>query len=124
MDRSGEAGGHRPLLVHGLTEHVEDAAQGGLTHGNTDGRTRIEGLHAAHQTIGAAHGYGPHPVVPQELLHLGGEGNVLPCRVFGLDAQGVKNAWQLAGRELHVENGADHLPDDALGAGGSCSSHM
>jgi hypothetical protein len=124
MDRGGLRGVHRALFVHGLTENVEDPTQGGLTDGYGDGSPGVEGFHAAHQAVGAAHGHGTHPVIAQQLLHFGRQGHVLACGVLRLDAQGVVDLGQLAGREFNVEHRADHLPNDAFGAGGGSSSHV
>jgi len=124
VNRGGGGGAHGALLVHGLAEHVEDAAQGGFTHGYGDRSTGVDSFHAAHQTIGAAHGHSAHPVVTQELLHFSGQSHVLAGRVFARHAEGVIDLGQLAGREFNVDHRADHLPDDAFGAGGSSSSHL
>ena len=125
VNRRGEAAIHRPFLVDGLTQDIEDAAQGAFAHGHRDWRTRVHGHHAAHQAVGAAHRHGADAVVAEQLLHFGGEGDGLAGGILGFDPQGVVNAGQLAGGKLHVQHRADDLLDDALGAGrgGSSSCH-
>ena len=106
------------LLVNGLAEHVEDAAEGGFTNGDGDRSTGVGDFHAAHQAVGAAHGDSADAVVTQQLLHLGRQSDVLASGVLRLDAEGVVDLGQFPGGKFHVQNRADHLADHALGASG------
>ena len=116
VDGSGGRGVDGALLVDGLAQHVEDAAEGAFTHGHGDRCTGVNGFHAAHQTVGATHGNGTNPVITQKLLNLSGQGDVVTCGVFPLDAQGVIDLGQFPGGKFHVQNRADHLTDHTLGA--------
>ena len=58
------------LLIHGLAGHVEHATHHSLTHGHTDWFPLVYEFHAPLETLGGAHGHGPHPVVTQMLLYL------------------------------------------------------
>ena len=95
---------------------VEDAAEGAFTHGHGDRCTGVNGFHAAHQTVGATHGNGTNPVITQKLLNLSGQGDVVTCGIFPLEAQGVIDLGQFPGGKFHVQNRADHLTDHTLGA--------
>ncbi len=106
------------LLVNRLTENVEDAAESGFSDGHGDRGAGVDGFHAAHQTVGAAHGNGADAVIAQQLLNLGGQSDVLTGGVLRLDAQSVVDLRQFPGWEFHVQNRANHLANHALGAGG------
>ena len=77
MDGGGSGCADRALFVYGFAKHIKNAPQGGLAHWNADRGARINGIHAAHKPIGGAHGHRAYPVVPEQLLNLGGQGNIL-----------------------------------------------
>ena len=56
------------VVVNRLAEDVEDASEGRLADGNHDRGARIVRLHAAHQTVGGAHGDASRDAVA-EMLH-------------------------------------------------------
>ena len=116
VDGSGGCGVDGALLVDGLTQHVEDAAEGAFAHGHGNRCTGVDGFHAAHQTVGATHGNGTNPVITQKLLNLSGQGDVIACGVFPDNAQSVIDLGQFPGGKFHVQNRADHLTDHTLGA--------
>jgi hypothetical protein len=95
---------HRPLLIDGPAKHVHDATQGGLTHGDADGRSGVRDLGTAAQPVGGAHGDGAHDAVTKLLLDFEGQ-------IDRLDLQGVIDLGHLTPRELDVHHGADDLHD-------------
>ena len=73
VDRSGHGGGYWTLLIHRLAEHVEDAAEGGLSHGYANWGARINSFHATYQAVGGAHGHSTDSVIAQQLLDFSGK---------------------------------------------------
>ena len=55
-------------------------------------------------------------MITKQLLNFSGKGDVITCRVFPLDAQGVIDLGQFPGGKFNVQNRADHLTDHTLGA--------
>src|SRR5215470_17068426 len=74
----------------------------------------------AGQAVGRLHGDGPDHVVADVLLHLEGERSLLAAEGH-VHVQGVVDAGDLLGRELHVDDGTDHL-DYSAGAGAGASA--
>jgi hypothetical protein len=78
-------------------------------------------LHAAAHPVRAAHRHRAHLVLPDMLLHLGGEPHRKAAAAV-LELQGVVDLGQVLRLELHVEHRADdlHHPAHVLrgGAGG------
>ena len=113
MDRVVSLGVDRTLVVDRFADHVEDASQGGGTHGHRDGLARIRGVHAAAQTVGAGHGHRAHPVVAQVLLHFEHDAIAAPAargeRAGCLHLNRVIYLRQLVGRELDVHYWACYL---------------
>lgn len=71
----------------------------------------VDGL-ATHQALGAVHGDGAHGVVAQVLRDLEHE-----ARRVALHLEGVEDGGQAAGRERHVDHGANDALDLATGRG-------
>ena len=105
--------GRGGLVVHGLTQQVEHAAQTLVAHGHFDGFAGIHGFGAAHQTIGAVHCNAANHVIAGVLCHLDHQ---LFAVVVDLD--GVEQLRQLAILKLDVQHRADdleHLADMFFG---------
>ena len=105
--------GRGGLVVHGLAQQVEHAAQTLVAHGHFDGFAGIHGFGAAHQTIGAVHCNAAHHVIAGVLCHLDHQ---LFAVVVDLD--GVEQLRQLAILKLDVQHRADdleHLADMFFG---------
>src|SRR5829696_3676992 len=106
-------------IIDRLTQHVEDATQRNVAHRRGDGRPGVPDLHPPDHTVGAAHGNCPHLILPDVLLHFGGDldrhGAV---RIEQLD--GVVDLGEVFRLELDVEHRADDLHDlsDILPGGG------
>jgi hypothetical protein len=58
------------LLVHGLTDDVQNAAQGAGAHGHHDRSAGVLDLLATHKTLGSLHTNGTHGVLTQVLGNL------------------------------------------------------
>ena len=104
--------GHRRAAVHRLAQHVEDPAQRRLAHRHGDRPAGVGHLHAAGHAVGGAHRHRAHLVLPDVLLHLGGE----PDRDGAagvLELERVVDLGQVLGLELDVEHRADDLDDAA-----------
>eukprot|EP00123_Amoebidium_parasiticum_P007880 comp18430_c0_seq1/m.19678 comp18430_c0_seq1/g.19678 ORF comp18430_c0_seq1/g.19678 comp18430_c0_seq1/m.19678 type:complete len:536 (+) comp18430_c0_seq1:33-1640(+) len=112
VDGQGHLGLNGAALVDGLTDDVDDAPKGGLTHGDADGRASILDLLAAYETLRTVHGNGAHGVLTQVLGDLEHE-----ALAILLQLESRQNGRQLA-IELHVHDGTDHS-HHAAGAGGS-----
>ena len=96
------------LVVHRLSQQVEDAAQGAAAHGDGDGAAGIHGLHPTHQTVGAGPGDAAGHVVAHMLGHLQGDG-----LLSVLHRDGVEQLGQLAVGELDVQHRANDLDHGA-----------
>ncbi len=107
MDRPAFLGVHRPLLVYGLTHHVDDPAQHRVTDGRRDGATGIDDLHAADDAVGDIHRYGADLAPPQVLLDLADDVD----RRFAVTLYPYRGVYlrQLLGLELDVDDRSDDL---------------
>ena len=90
----------RTLLVNGLAEEVEHAAENRLTDRDRHRRSGVEDRHAADEAVGRAQRYGAHPVAAE----------VLPV-LSRLHDQRVVDVGELTLRELGIQGRADHLDD-------------
>ena len=63
-------GGDGSPLVNGITDHVDDAAEGLWTHGDHDGRAGVVDHLSTDQTLGTVHGDGAYSVLSQMLGNL------------------------------------------------------
>ena len=98
----------RFTFIHGLTDHVQDPAQSGTAHGNSDWTGGVGHLLAAHQTFSRVHSDGTNCTLAQVL------GNFEHQRLAAIVCcQSVQNLRQIA-IKLNVNNGADHLSDFAF----------
>merc|ERR1719474_1855641 len=88
-------------LVDRVSDHVDDAAKGLLTHGDGDGKTLILDNVASDETLGTVHGNGPDGVLSKVLGDLKNELG-LPAD----DSEGVEDLRE-AIVELDVHNGTD-----------------
>ena len=57
-------------VVERLAKSVEQPAERGVAHGNGDGVAGVNGVNAAHQSLGRAEPEAAHPVVADVLLDL------------------------------------------------------
>lgn len=80
------------LLVDGLADHVEDAAQGAGAHGHGDGLPVVLHLLPAHQTLRGVHGNRAHHALPDVLRHLQHQARLA---LLHLHLQRVQHAGQL-----------------------------
>merc|ERR1719325_280368 len=88
-------------LVDRVSDHVDDAAKGLLTHGDGDGKTLILDNIASDETLSTVHGNGPDGVLSKVLGDLQDELG-LPAD----DSEGVEDLRE-AIVELDVHNGTD-----------------
>ena len=96
----------RAALVNRLSEHIEDAAQSGLAHGDRDRTAGVNDVGAARQAVGGIEGHRTHLVVAEELLHLSYE-----CGAVGTgDLKGVVDARKVVA-EADVKHDALDLED-------------
>ena len=109
MDRPALRGLDGPRLVHGLADHVHDAAKRLFADRHGDRLAGVDHFLAAHQAFGGVHGDGAHGVLAEMLSHLEHEARAM---IVGL--QRVQDLRQVT-IELHVDDGAGHLADMALG---------
>ena len=65
-------------LVNGVTDNVDDPAQGLLSHGDLDGGAGVDDRLAADQTLRTVHGDRPHSVLSQVLGNCGVENTGKP----------------------------------------------
>ena len=63
-------GGDGTPLVNGITDHVDDTAEGLGTHGDHDGRTGVVNHLSTDQTLSTVHGDGTHGVLSEMLGNL------------------------------------------------------
>mmetsp|Transcript_1894 Transcript_1894/g.4937 ORF Transcript_1894/g.4937 Transcript_1894/m.4937 type:complete len:420 (+) Transcript_1894:579-1838(+) len=92
-------------LIHGLANHVHDAAEGLTAHRHRDGRAGAPHSLAAGQALGGLHGNGAHGVLTGMLCHLEDEAHIV-----ALHLQRVHDLGHLA-IELDVHHGTNHLGD-------------
>ena len=76
----GLLGIHRPHLVDGLADDVQDAPQDLAADGRRDRLARVGGRHAAHQPFRRFHGNGADRVLAEVLGDLEDETRSSPCR--------------------------------------------
>jgi len=69
VDGQGHLVADGTALVHGITHHVDDAAQGLGTHGHIDGLAGVGHDLAPHHALGGLHGHAAHAVLAEVLLH-------------------------------------------------------
>ena len=111
MDRAASLHVDRPGFIHRFADHVHDAPERALAHGNRDRLAGVGDLLAAHEALGNVHGYAAHRVLAKLLGDFEHEAVAVVHR-----HERVENGRQVA-VELHVDDGADHLGDAASGIG-------
>ena len=92
-------------LVDRLADDIDDAPERGIADRHLDRAAGVADLLAAHEAFGGVHGDGAHGVLAQVLRHLEHEARAV---VLGLER--VEDRRQII-VELHVDDGARHLPD-------------
>src|SRR5690606_27458505 len=97
------------------TGDVQDAAQGGLAHRHHDRRAGVEDVLTAGDALGAVHGDAAHRVLAEVLGDLDGEVVRLARDGRVRHLQGGVDLGQIAGGELDVDDGTQHLGDLAGG---------
>ena len=100
-------------FVHGVTQHIEDAAQHALPHRHFNGVPRIPHGHAAAQAVRGAHGHGAHPAVADVLLDFQHQGLAFSVNFivhFQRIEQGRKR-FSLG--KIRIDHGADDLNESA-----------
>ncbi len=102
MDRQMLLGLHLAAVVLRSSQHVHDAAQGGLADGHLDGRSGAHYGQPAAQTLRAAHGDRTHDTIAQLLLHF-------ERQIAFLQLQGVVDARDRIPWKLDVDDCADDL---------------
>ena len=103
------AGLHRPLLVDGVAQDVEHAAQHALAHGDGDGRAGGGDGHAAAQALAG----GEHDAAHRVAAHMLGHLHDLPAAVQ-LHLQSLLQLRQGAAVKGHVHHGAHDLYNGSL----------
>src|SRR5438128_687277 len=98
------------LLVHSITDNVEDATHSPFAHRHGDGAAAIDDIEAALHPFGGAHRDGAHPIVAKMLLHFEGEFAAAGARHVVFHGEGVVNGGEAA-VEFHVHNRTDDLND-------------
>ena len=93
---------HRSAVVLGMSEHIDDAAEGRLPDRHLDRLAARLDLHAALQSFGDAHRNGAHHAIAELLLHL--EREIALAQLEGLVDPRDRAAW-----ELDVHDRADDL---------------
>ncbi len=103
--------------VEHLAGHVEHVALGDVADGDADRRTRVGDDSAADQAVGRLEGDRADERVTQVLCDLEGQSEgLLPLALTGqvdVDGQRVVDLGDGVGRELDVDDGADHAGDTA-----------
>ena len=105
VDRTQVFRDNRAGFVHGLADHVHDAAERARTDRHADRRAGVGNFLAANQTFGRIHGDGAHRGFAEMLGDLEHQA---VAGVLGLDR--IENGRQMA-FELHVDDSADDLRD-------------
>ena len=103
MDGVSLFGGDGSSLVDGITDDVHDPAQGLRADGNTDGRSGVDHILAADESLGGIHSDGPHPRVSEMLSDLEDK-SVL----HSLNLKSVENGRNLP-LKLHINDSTDDL---------------
>ena len=94
----------RRLVVHGITQHVENSAERFLAHRHADGIARIGDGGVARQTVGGVHRDAARGVVTDVLRHLHRQGAFADRH-----GQSVIQRRQLAVFKPHVDNRSHDL---------------
>ena len=110
MDRPAGGIRYRRLMVHRLTEQIEDTAQITPSHRDSDRRTRVRCRQAAHQPVGRLHGDTAHRVLPDMLGGLSGHDPA----VWGRDRDGIEQARQSVCGKTDVQHRPNDLDHGAL----------
>jgi peptide chain release factor 1 len=118
VDRIGSRRLDGAPLVHGLADHVHDAAQRRGPHRHTDLVAGVRGGLPAHQALGGVHGDAADGVLAQVLGDLDDEVALLVVDARVGEPQGGEDLRELARRELHVQHRPHHLYDPT-----GCSTH-
>jgi peptide chain release factor 1 len=108
MDGSLKASSDGTLLIHGLTNHIQDTAKSAGSDGNHDGGASVIHSLATHQTLSGFHGNGTDGVLTQMLGDLEDEAG---STLSNLNLQGVKDRGK-GTIELDIDNGTDNLGDN------------
>ena len=104
MDGPAFLGDGVGLVVDGLAQQVEDAAQALVAHRHGDGAAGIHRFQAAHHAVGGVHGDAARHVVADVLRHFRGD-----LLVPVLNFNGVEQLGQLPVLKPDVQHGADDL---------------
>jgi hypothetical protein len=88
-----------------------DAAERRCSHRHRDRSAQIHRVHAAHDTVGGAHGDRAHLIAADVLLHLGHDADRLGALARLLHFERIVQVGEVVRRELDVEHGADDLDD-------------
>ena len=99
-------------FVDGVTDDVDDAAEGLATDGDTDGISGVTDLLTTNKTFGGFHGNGTDSL----LTHVSGDLKDEALAREGLALKGVQDLGKLA-VELDVDNGTNDLGDATDGSG-------
>ncbi len=102
MDGQMDVRAHGTGLIHRITQHIHNAAQGLFAHGHRDGLAGVGHAQAPLQALTGAHGDGTHDPVAELLLDL-------QSQVPIIQRQGVIDLGQRIAGKFHVHHGADHL---------------
>ena len=98
-------------LINGLTNDIDDSAEGAGTDGNLNGIASVDDGLATHETLSGVESDGAHVVATQVLGDLEDEA-VLGAFNF----ERVENRRKLT-LELHIDDGANDLRDFARSSG-------
>mmetsp|Transcript_16102 Transcript_16102/g.35688 ORF Transcript_16102/g.35688 Transcript_16102/m.35688 type:complete len:366 (+) Transcript_16102:789-1886(+) len=96
------------LLVHGLSDDVQNTAQGAGADGHHDGGALVDHLLSSDQPLCCLHGNSAHGVLSQMLGHLQHEAGVALGHGH---LKGVEDGGQ-GSIELHIHHGTDDLGDN------------
>ena len=99
---------HLAEFIDRLADHVHDPSQGLPPDRDADRLTGIDGLHAAHHSVGGLHADAAHAVFSQVLLDLGADADRLAAR-FPLDNDAVVDRRKMLLLELAVNHRTDNL---------------
>lgn len=103
MDGSVLVGLDGAALVDGLTDHVDDSAEGLGADGHQDGGAGVDDALASDQALSGVQGNGSHVVAAQVLSDLKDKS------VLGsLDFECVEDGWELS-VEVDVDDGTNNL---------------
>ena len=112
VDRISLLGFNRAQLVDGLSQDIEDPAQGFRSHRDADGSAQIEGLHAPHHSIGGLHGDAFDHSLSQVMGHFQGDvDGHRRVEPVGRDTDGMVDGRNVTGLELHVDDRTLNLQD-------------